>query len=449
MSRLRPALAAVGEGERSAALSRLFIALFVLAYWGFAWRLERVDFVASPPGHLQSLTQVFPLFGLLSEQFATVAELLAPSVLRHFIPLAVGWWLAASAASRFLESFYDLADRPAGAGLRGRLASVAGGRAKTLSLNHASFAADRLAQPLLRVGGPGLVAVSPSEAAVTERNGRFWRVLGPGRHRLKRFEYVYAVLDLRRQERDAQEIPLVTGDGITIHAALSAIFQIVRSEGRPARDKPYPFEHDAARRAAYAHANAGDDRIVAWDELPLVLVADELQVLAPEYRLDELVFAEERDILGRSKLRAEMERRARERLAPFGVQLLSARIVGFKLPGGVSQQQVEVWRAHWERLRRAQGGEDEARAVEEARVARAEAEAIMLQAIAEGLQRAQRAGSAAEDDQLLALRLIQALDSLAHQPEYVQVLSDNLTSWLDNMLYLLGAGEDDAGAAEE
>ena len=62
----------------------------------------------------------------------------------------------------------------------------------------------------------GTIRISDNEVLVTELNGRFNRVLGPGVHRLARFEYMRIALDLREQERSRDHVHLTTREGIQI-----------------------------------------------------------------------------------------------------------------------------------------------------------------------------------------------------------------------------------------
>ncbi len=72
---------------------------------------------------------------------------------------------------------------------------------------------------LARAGGPGTLVVHESALVLLERGGLFTRLLGPGAHRLGRFERPARVLDLRPQAR-RRRVRAWTRDGIPIQTTL-------------------------------------------------------------------------------------------------------------------------------------------------------------------------------------------------------------------------------------
>ena len=76
----------------------------------------------------------------------------------------------------------------------------------------------------------------------------------------------------------------------------------------------------------------------------------------------------------------------------------------------------------------------------------AEAEAIMLQAIAEGLQRARRAGRDVPSREVVALRLIESLEAMARNSGQVLPLPDQLMPQLgsirEQLMLTSGASEE-------
>ncbi len=67
---------------------------------------------------------------------------------------------------------------------------------------------------LLQSGGTWSVRNPAGQVAVTEHNGRFYRILDAGTHALDSFEYVHTVLDLRPQQRNNPEVRLQSREGI-------------------------------------------------------------------------------------------------------------------------------------------------------------------------------------------------------------------------------------------
>ncbi len=415
------------------ALGQMIIVLVAVGYWLFVWQLERVVYSPDSLGWWQRVVGLYPLFDILSPLVAVVAEFLSPRVLRHFIPLIVGWWFARTATKRFLESFYDLPDGATAGSLLGRLMSVGVPALAPDRLRRENFAQDRERDDLIRVGGPGRVAVSIGDAVVTERNGRFERVLGPGVHNLGRFEYPYAVIDVRPQERETDSAALVTSDGIEVTIAIGVTFQIDPGEEIPTKNEPFPFDRDAVRRAAYAETNVGELEINAWESLPLIVAVDQLRDIVAEYRFDELILSDQAGIHVHRMLRSEMERRLQAVLRNHGIVVRGARLGTLQPPEQVTQQHIDVWRAYWDNQQRLRQVEQTARAMERAEVIRAEAEATLIQAIVEGLQRVQRSGRGVKSKEIVALRLIETLENVVHQSEELVPLPDELLPTLENL----------------
>ncbi|MBI5304888.1 MAG: hypothetical protein HY868_22330 [Chloroflexi bacterium] len=86
--------------------------------------------------------------------------------------------------------------------------------------------------PLNLVGGPGMVNISSNTTVVTEKNGAFRRVLGPGDHLLENFERILAVVDLRPQ-CVTRQTSTQTKDGVPILAQGEIEFRILPGDARP------------------------------------------------------------------------------------------------------------------------------------------------------------------------------------------------------------------------
>jgi hypothetical protein len=71
--------------------------------------------------------------------------------------------------------------------------------------------------------------------------------------------------------------------------------------------------------------------------------------------------------------------------------------------------------------------------LEEAELARAEAEVIMIQAIAEGLENARQAGSTGTMRDIIALRLVEALEKMARQSQNYEQLPLGLLPQIENI----------------
>jgi hypothetical protein len=209
----------------------------LLIYWFFALYLERVDLTVTLNRWAQTLLPGLPP---LPQSMVTFAGLFHPRVLRHFIPVVTGWMLAYLAAVSLVYALYDLPDQASARRFLSRLVGdVAQGVVEAVSAK--TLPELRKSSELLRVGGPGMVKILPGEVAVTEVNGRFYRLIPSGKHKIGRFEYIHTVVDLRTQERSIEQIPLVTKEGLDLTADVSLVFRIDPGGAVPTRSNPFPY----------------------------------------------------------------------------------------------------------------------------------------------------------------------------------------------------------------
>ena len=396
-------------------ISLIVMLILVLGYWLYIWQFERINYSQAPPAWWNAVLVRYPLFEIISRLFLSIVELLSPRVLRHFIPLVAGAWMARIAISRFLESFYDLPDQSVAKSLLSRL--LAGGipGRSVGSINHRNFKEQLEKNPQLRIGGPGYLYVEPGTVALTERNGRCSQALGPGNHPLGRFEYPAAVLDIRPQEREATSVKMVTSDGIDLTVDVSVTFQVGRGGQEPSRVNPFPFDPSAARKAAYVETNLSDERTIAWDTLTLFNTAAELRNLVAESRLDELIHTKQSGIHPHPRLKRAMEQRARQVMREIGVDVRDSRLGRFELPYPVVLQNINYWHAQWESARDLQQPESDKQIVNDADGARTNALTELAQAYVDRFESTQVPIGEAERKPIWALHAVVAMEALISQ----------------------------------
>jgi regulator of protease activity HflC (stomatin/prohibitin superfamily) len=415
-------------------LSNLALTFLFLGYWYFARLLERIDLTLAQPAFWQNTVFFFPLLDVLTPLVLFVVEMFSPRVLRHLIPVVAGWWLARQATLDLLMKLYEITDQRMASAMLSHLqrGSAVGDRA--VDVKRASFDEQRRQSVLLRVGGPGRIVVGGSDAIVTERNGRFCRVLGSGKHSLRRFESVKAVLDLRPLVRQAQQVPLTTRDGIELRADLTVTFAIDRGDQAVTPSRPYPYSEEAVRKAAYAETVLESSGGVGhWDDVPLIICTSRLKNIVGDYRLDEIIFPDKPENDPRKAIYEDLKRRASTTLSQQGIELLELGLGPLRTPDSVANKHVAFWRADWQRQERIIRAEGEAKALEEAVMARAEAEAALIQAIYEGVHRARREGGVGYGRELIALRLIEALERMAWQAQAVSPPSPEIIKQLNEL----------------
>ncbi|MCB9419689.1 MAG: SPFH domain-containing protein [Ardenticatenaceae bacterium] len=434
-------MSAVAPSRRPASTNNPFnwfsllpLVMFLL-YWLFVRSLERVDWYPMLAAWWQSALPGISLPNFVVAFF----ELFHPRVLRHLIIPIVGWYLAHRASVSLVQTLYDLPDKENARSLLSRLQTRGTNQVKPLVVSSKTLNEAREKSELLRVGGPGQIAVMAGDVAVTELNGRFHRILGPGRHILDRLEYIRAILDLRQQERTAVAVPLVTLDGIQVTADVNITFRLETGEEMPSKNQPYPYDEEAVRLAAYNETVNADGSLSTWDNAPLNNVKTNLTKIIANYRLDELLHTRQA-VDPFQSIRNEVVHQTRPFLFNQGIELLSLHISRLDLPADVSQQYIEYWQTNCETQIRLQQADGEAMALEEVEIARAEAEMTMIQAIVEGVQRARRVSNTNNMHEIIALRLVEALEKMAKQSQQSAVLPMSLLPQIDEMRRLLKAG---------
>ncbi len=336
-------------------------------------------------------------------------------ILRHFLPIAVGWWFAYSATVGMIQRLYDLPTRDEAALFLSRLRSPEYSGEKAAPLLPHTLEIERPNSVLLRVGGPGKVKVEPYMAAVTEDNGRFARIISAGSYQLRPFEYVHTVLDLRPQERVVADAVVRTRDNIDLTVTFSIVYRIRTGDEQPSKTKPYPYDEAAVRAAAYAQTVLATGAAATWDSRPAGTTRGRLAAAVERLRLDELMHPPGRTDEPYRTLQRGVWRAARAELANAGIDLLSVHIDRIQPPPDVEAQYIAFWRTHWQERVRLSKADGEATAEEEIEIARAEAEVAMIQAILEGIQRARRSGATTRTSEIVALRLIEGLERMAEQ----------------------------------
>jgi hypothetical protein len=263
---------------------------------------------------------------------------------------------------------------------------------------------------------PGLVWTRSHQVVSISGGTKFKRVDGPGVAFPGKLERLDQVFDLRLQLR-TREIDVISKDGIRFIARYFTGFRIdneawnkdlydavrpLNSHLRGA-DKlshtqgSFPFSHarvQATLGMTSTKAATGDPTIY-WDQWAANVVEDQVRKVLSQKNLDELwrpaidqKFANALDVIaGEIKKNTELTLRA------AGILLVVARVVNFKFPGNkehgdeITKQQIDTWGSEWARRRSNILAEAQAESDRAQQEARAYAESLLLNSIAEGLQK--------------------------------------------------------------
>jgi regulator of protease activity HflC (stomatin/prohibitin superfamily) len=380
-----------------------FLVILFFIYWLFAWQIERITLTAD--------RVPFPV----PQSLLPYLELFLPRVLRHFIPLILGWVLARELAIHTLQLLYGLPDFKTASEFLRRLLAPSRAVSKLEALSPGTLEIDRRQSIVLRVGGPGKIRVPTGHVAVTELDGRHFRVVDAGTHSLDRFEQVRAVLDLRPQERTNSDVQVMSREGLPVRTEVGVTFRISTGDEPVTVRRPFPFDNDAVRRLAYGQTNQNHGQTASWENSALGAAAAALAEVVYSFTLNELLEDPETELGSHLTIRREVERKAKQALREQGIELLRVRIGRFQFPEGVSEQFIRSWQTQWAsqaQLTRLDGAAD---AIEELELAQAEAEMAMIQAIVEGMRGTQRHGYSARLSEVLAVRSVQSLERLLRQ----------------------------------
>ena len=423
---------------RIVTIAIVFLA-FIL-YWLLARAVQGVDFRLSPSPTLDNLLDNLPLL----EPLLIFFELFSLSVLRHFTPLLFGVASAWLIATELLAQLYDLPSNNDGGKMLNRLISGSGG---TVSIDRQNFAEQQVTEELIRTGGPGYVNIGASDVAVTTINGRFERVVGGGRQRLRRFERVIAVLDLREQEREHKAVTLMTKDGLALKTTLTCNFYLER---RPDPSQPhldYTFDDDSVRRAAFATAIT-QTGVRRWDDLPLQIGIVQLRRVVGSKRLDELI--DPKYVFERAPhpaIQAQVEQNTRDILRQYGIHLVSASTTALEMTDEMHETLLDYWKVFGEKAK-ALAEKPQDPDFDSADIARRQAREKMISSLTKGLQNIRQGNNATgflpaassavepvkpDGNQLLAMQMLQMLERFyrqqstpASQPETADTDSEPL-----------------------
>lgn len=410
------------------------LAALFFGYWLFASSLERVNGnlvlagIFMPyltPGQAANVT--------FSPWAAWLVEMFHPRVLRHFIPVFVGWWLAVQAAISLMQVLYNCPDRRTAAEFLRRQRRNRVGGLDAYVVTGKNLLEEREKSVLLSVGGPVRIQIPNGHAGVTERNARTLRVLPPGVHDLGRFEYLHSVIDLQPQERTAKDVLMLTKEGIPVRADIGLTFRIDPGDSPATHGRPYPFREEAVRRAAYSGVVGPNGKVSSWVEGPLGKVRGALSGMVSEESIDDLLAADNsRD--AHHVLTEAVTRKVWDGLPKEGIKPLRMRVGRLSPPPEVSRQYTEFWLAIQRKedaLSRANGT---APLLQEAETARAAAEIAMIQAIVEGIRNAQQEAGSNLSGYILALRMMEALRQMFHySAESLETVGGDTLQLLDEI----------------
>ncbi len=287
--------------------------------------------------------------------------------------------------------------------------------------DHAGRRVERcISGPIARgFGAPGLIWMRAHQVAGITSGVEFRRVDGPGLVFLSRLERPFQIMDLRNQLR-VSSLEVTSQDGIRYTAILFMAFRLDREVwdaelyDRICKENPllerarrpdhlnttYPFSSlrvQAVLSKTGLKIREGEQAPLYWDEWVVSQVEEVARQELHQHPIDGF-WQREGGVTGALEaISRTITERARSRLRVVGVHLLTARIVNFRFPEGaerdidrISQQQIESWKATWERKREETLAQSEAEANRLQQEAWAYAQSLLLTSIAEGFEQVKK-----------------------------------------------------------
>jgi regulator of protease activity HflC (stomatin/prohibitin superfamily) len=266
---------------------------------------------------------------------------------------------------------------------------------------------------------PGLVWTKAHQVVAITSGTKFKRLDGPGLAFTGKMERPFQVFDLRLQLR-TNEIDVVSKDGVSYKARVFTAFRLdpetwdkttyekLRRTNHLLRgaDKlshtqgSFPFSHQRIQATlGVTSSKAGStDALIYWDQWVLNVVENSARKVLSQKNLDELwrPAKDEKFANALDGIANEIKDAAFLTIRSVGILPIVARVVNFRFDDlskesptdNISMQQLTTWGSEWERKRANILSEAQAEAERSQQEARAYAESILLNSIADGLQKA-------------------------------------------------------------
>ena len=378
-------------------LFRILMGMGVLIYWTYMTLLEQPA---------QGFGEIWPF----------ILRMFQPKVLRHLIPLAVGWWLARIAALTLVELLYDLPDRhTARTYLLHRHTFYDKGKA--ISVTQANLKELRSKHAVIGVGGPGLVQISNGEVAITERNGQVQNICEAGIHELGMLERIHSILNLKPQSTTMSGLVAYTREYMPMTADITLRFRIDTGETDTGDDNPYPVDQEAVHKIVYGRNVKEDGDLSNWDGKAQFAIRFNFLKVIRRYTLSEIMFTE--DVY--ANIHNELMPLVEKQLKGVGFNLISIRVTHIRPKNKTAfKQYTKLWRAKLEVDLESEEAIDKAKHELDMQADKSEAELNMVKAIIEGVDKARQDGAVIDIKTAVSLRLIQAMEGLVVHAEESQ-----------------------------
>lgn len=243
---------------------------------------------------------------------------------------------------------------------------------------------------LAEIGGPGYVLIAPGNAVLFERLHHPSNVRAEGFHFITRFESIKEIVDLNDQHWHVDHLHAISKDGLVVNIHdFNLRFRLWgshRKGGITGRNPvvPYPHSVQAVRDLGYNRVMSPDG-IPEWGQAVQTAIDGEIQNFIRRNTVDAVTAPQPGQNPRQEINQAILSPEVRAKLRAIGTELVWVDIGHFSVADPVEEQRIQTWGSRWEgeaELLRAKGEAARSAIIERAR---AEAQAELLNQIAEGL----------------------------------------------------------------
>ena len=297
---------------------------------------------------------------------------------------------------------------------------------------------------LEKIGGPGMLSVHNGMQVVIERGARYSRLAGPGVTPLGAFERVRAFVDARLLNRPKDE-SAYTRDGIEVNCKTTITFRLMKQKDGEQLPQPQPrtswrqelklwlgtfsgwrglesgwrriklwfgFKDRSPQPPAALPASPQAVRAIVydwppelgWEKAVSTGIADEIPL-----RIFDELWAPDSDRQPRRDLIEKLWSDNRESLRKRGVELLDMTIGALQAADkSVDEQRRKYWEAYWASRSRVVEAEGLADGLRYRQTVRAEAQAELIQSIAQSFRMLALSGATLPSREV-ALRMLEVI----------------------------------------
>jgi hypothetical protein len=201
--------------------------------------------------------------------------------------------------------------------------------------------------PGIKIGGPGLVKVTPDSAAVIKRGGKPV-VVESGTHLLGPGDNVVEAVDLRPQSRGA-EMTARTRDGIKITVPFFVGFQIDTGGRQPTPEDPWPFSEEAVLKAVFNSKQVGATGAAQWHERVPGAVSGNVREMIASHYLEDFFEPDEQEGNTRSELKSWLKEQSEGGARNVGAQLNWVNFATPEIPDEAAAKYIDNYKAKLEK----------------------------------------------------------------------------------------------------